>query len=238
MPDINLSDKRNRDAFVNARGLTNALQVRWVDEHGSQATHRKVLRGTMDCDIDALLGAAEGDLGRVGQALVDGDPEIDIERFGAFLTETSRVYVNPDNELVHRVQQFEIILDPAGEQVERRPLKVAESNTTSEIPLRWTDKSIPKAAAVRRFVFSGKLQITHVNGLTYDFLYGMAKELAEKDELMLVRGGAKGNEPLVFRRGGVAYHGFLEGRIDGDKYALLLHLSNMELKRPGEKADA
>jgi hypothetical protein len=30
---------------------------------------------------------------------------------------------------------------------------------------------------------------------------------------------------------GIPYRGFLEGRIDGEKYQLLLYLSNMELKR-------
>jgi hypothetical protein len=31
---------------------------------------------------------------------------------------------------------------------------------------------------------------------------------------------------------GTPYRGFLEGRIEGDKFILLLHLSNMELKKP------
>ena len=47
---------------------------------------------------------------------------------------------------------------------------------------------------------------------------------------MLLGGGPKANEPLVLRRGSVPYRGFLEGRIEGDKYCLILHLSNIELK--------
>ena len=31
-------------------------------------------------------------------------------------------------------------------------------------------------------------------------------------------------------RNGTPYRGFLEGRVDGDKYLLLLHLTNLELK--------
>jgi len=31
---------------------------------------------------------------------------------------------------------------------------------------------------------------------------------------------------------GSPYRGFLEGRVDGERYILLLHLSNMELKMP------
>lgn len=70
----------------------------------------------------------------------------------------------------------------------------------------------------------------HVNGLTYDFLFDMAKKLAEADAMMLVGGGQKGIEPLVMANGGTPYRAFLEGRVDGDKYALILRLTNMELK--------
>jgi hypothetical protein len=47
---------------------------------------------------------------------------------------------------------------------------------------------------------------------------------------MLVGAGPKGNQPLVLTRGGQQYRGFLEGRTQGEKYCLILHLSNMELK--------
>ena len=60
----------------------------------------------------------------------------------------------------------------------------------------------------------------------------MAKELEEKDSLMVVGAGAKSNQPLILRRGSTPYRGFLEGRTDGEKYCLILHFSNMELKVP------
>ncbi len=87
-----------------------------------------------------------------------------------------------------------------------------------------------KEKIFNRFVFAGKMQISHYNGLTYDFLYAMAKELEEKESLMMLGAGPKSNQPLLFKRGGKTYRGFLEGRTDGPKYALILHLSNMELK--------
>jgi len=52
-----------------------------------------------------------------------------------------------------------------------------------------------------------------------------------------VRGGEKGDRPLIMQRGGKNYNAFLEGRIDGSSYCLILHLSNMELKRPATFAD-
>ena len=54
--------------------------------------------------------------------------------------------------------------------------------------------------------------------------------------LLLVGAGAKSNQPLVFQRGGTPYRGFLEGRTQGEAYCLILHLSNLELRAPAEKA--
>jgi hypothetical protein len=70
----------------------------------------------------------------------------------------------------------------------------------------------------------------HVNGLTFDFLFDIAKSLHEDNSLMLIGGGSKGNEPLVLYQGGMPYRGFLEGRVKGDKYCLILHLTQLELK--------
>jgi hypothetical protein len=95
---------------------------------------------------------------------------------------------------------------------------------------------IKKADACRKFVFVSKVQLHHINGLTYDFLFGMAKELEDKDSLMLLGAGTKSNQPLILRRGGTPYRGFLEGRTDGDKYCLILHFSNLELKAPPEES--
>ena len=49
----------------------------------------------------------------------------------------------------------------------------------SDIPVKCSGKLIPKEKAVKMFVFSRKYQVKHVNGLTYDFLYEIAKNLSE-----------------------------------------------------------
>jgi hypothetical protein len=142
----------------------------------------------------------------------------------------SRVYVNPQDELVYRVTQTEIVRNRDGSIREERPRRQLEANVDSDIPLTWTGNVIPKAEAVRRFIFGTKLQIVHVNGLTFDFLHEMARKLAEKRVMMVMGAGPKGRSPLIFRRGSVPYRAFLEGRVNGDSYILLLHLSNLEMK--------
>ena len=87
-----------------------------------------------------------------------------------------------------------------------------------------------KKDVYNKFVFAGKRQIVHVNGLTYDFLFGMAKELEESAEPDAARRRPEGESAAGPQRGGQQYRGFLEGRTQGDKYCLILHLSNMELK--------
>ena len=231
MGQIHLANSRGRDATVTTETVAGGMTVRWVDPEGRAAEQVRVLRGTVDRDLDALV-ARFGGIDKVGAELIAGDPEIDLETYGMRLGSTSRVYVNPDRAVVTKVEEWEVVRNPDGSERERRPRRILLSNTNSELPLRWSGKLMKKAEVVRRFVLAAKLQITHTNGLTYDFLFEMARELQEKDSLLLVGGGPKGNQPLVFQRGGTQYRGFLEGRIQDDRYLLCLHLANLELKRP------
>jgi hypothetical protein len=231
MGTINLSNSNNRDAIVNTEAVRTPMRVRWLDEKGRQATNVRILKATVDRDCDELVKQA-GSLDKVSELLLKSDPEVDVETYGRFLSDTSRVYIDPDKKIVHKVQEWEIVRNPDGAERERRPRKVAAPNTSTETPLKWSGKLMKKSEVFNKFVFAAKLQIAHVNGLTFDFLYAMAKDLEEKQSLMLMGAGPKSNQPLVLQRGGTQYRGFLEGRTQGDKYCLILHLSNMELKAP------
>lgn len=234
MPQINLTNSKQRDAVVTARSVRVPRKVRYVDPDGRQAGAVRVLKSTLAHETEALAAQAGG-LDELAAVLIEQDPDVDLETFGQQVGTTSRVYVTPDQEVVHRVQTFEVLMNPDGTEKERRPEKISEPNIAVEgTPLRWTGKLMPKKDVYNKFVFAGMSQITHVNGLTYDFLYEMAKELEAQDAMMMIGSGPKGNQPLVFTRGATAYRGFLEGRTQGDKYCLILHLTNMELKAPEE----
>jgi hypothetical protein len=233
MGEINLSNSKNRDAVVATHSVRIPMKVRWIDEEGRQATTARLLKASLDRDVGVLEKKAGG-LDKVAAALIAGDPEVDVERYGKFLQGTSRVYVDPDGKIVRKVILQEVIRNPDGTERERRAKKVPAPNTATEVPLKWSGKLMKKKEVYNKFVFAGKMQIVHVNGLTYDFLFGIAKELEEKDSLMLMGAGPKSAQPLVFQRGGTPYRGFLEGRTQGEKYMLVMHLSNMELKGVGE----
>ena len=236
MPEINISNSTGRDAVVTFESVTSTQKVRWLDPKGRQAKSIRVLKSNVSLDVDALQEKF-GELSDVAQALIDGDPEVDIETIGSFLRNTSRVFVDQNKRMVHKVKLFDIIRNPDRSVRERRPHEMHEPNVSADHPISWSGRLIKKEEACRKFVFASKVQLTHINGLTYDFLFGMAKELHEADSLMLLGAGPKSNQPLIFRRGSLPFRGFLEGRVDGDRYCLVLHLSNMELRLPKDEDD-
>jgi hypothetical protein len=183
--------------------------------------------GTMHTALEAEHGDAYGD------ALVAGDPEVDLEVVGRRFVPSARVYLTSKGDVMHALPNMvEVVLNPDGSERERRAPDDRPANVNAELPVRWTGKTMKKRDAVRRFAFTRTVALSHVDGLSFDFLAAMAKELAASDEVVLLGGGSSGKEPLVLQENGSPYRAFLEGRVDGDKFALLLHLSHLELKRP------
>ena len=75
-------------------------------------------------------------------------------------------------------------------------------------------------------------QVRHSNSLEFDFLFGLAEHLKDRDALALIGSGPKGTGPLIFERNGTPMKGFLEGRVKDDSYLLVLHMASFDLKRP------
>jgi hypothetical protein len=168
--------------------------------------------------------------------LVDGDPEVDVEIVGRQFTSIARVFLSSAGDVMHAVPTMvEVILDPDGSERERRDPQDVPANVNTDLPVAWTGKKMSKRDAVRRFAFTRTVVLSHTDGLSFDFLHGMAKELAESGEVVLVGAGKGGKQPLVLQENGSPYRAFLEGRVDGERFALLLHLSHLELKRPADK---
>ena len=85
------------------------------------------------------------------------------------------------------------------------------------------------SVVLTKFVLLKKIQIRHSGSKAFDYLYGIAKLLQDKKSMMYLGGGPAGKDPLIFR--GTPFRGFLEGRVKKDSYLLVLHLSNLELKK-------
>lgn len=235
MRAINIANAKKRDAEVGFEALPKRPNIKTVLPDGREKQNIKLLKSAVE--LETLVGEY-GDLKAVGEAMLAGDPEIDLELVGKMVARTHKLYLNAQGKIAYRVNMVQVVKNPDGSEKERRDLTKAASNVKDpEIPIQWSGRKFPKGAAIKKFVFTRKYQIRHTSGLTYDFLYDMAKDLHETDSLMFVGAGKKGNEPIVVTTGGEPYRGFLEGRVDGEKYCLILHLTNMELK-PLVTADA
>ncbi|MCL1917424.1 MAG: hypothetical protein FWG14_03775 [Peptococcaceae bacterium] len=229
MRTINITNEKKRDAQVCMETVKKPSGFRRVLKNGEEYINIKVLKQNLALAFETLSQNYD-DLRQMGEDIIAGDPEIDMEVIGKKITQTQKLYLDQENKIAYRVNMTQIIKDPQGNEKERRDLAKAMSNVTGESIVQWTGKKFPKSVIIRRFVFQRKLQLKHISGLTYDFLYNMAKGLHESDSLMFIGGGKKGNDPLILTQGGEPYRGFLEGRIQGEGYCLILHLTNMEVK--------
>jgi hypothetical protein len=95
---------------------------------------------------------------------------------------------------------------------------------------------MPAKDCLTRFVFRAMQQLVHTDGLTFDFLHGLAKSLHDSQTMALLGAGPRGAGPLVLRDGGSPFRAFLYGEAEGSgesaRYRLLLLLSDQELKTP------
>jgi hypothetical protein len=233
---IHLANSGGRDATVLAVSSSPAPPPANAKD-GVAVTFRRYVaagEGLLDGDLQARFDGA------YDKQLVDGDPEVDMEAVGRLIDTTQSVLIASTGDPLYCAPEIvEVTLSPSGEETERRAPVDTPSNVNDAIPIAWTGRLIPKAEMVRKFVVRRTMQVRHVDGVTFDFLRAMAADLAEKDSVVLIGAGEGGKGPLLFQLNGSPYRGFLEGRVDGERYQLLLHLSNMELKRPAPKqADA
>lgn len=225
---INLMDEKGRDAKLLFSAQPKEKKVFYVSEKGAPTQNARILKTTLKGSYAGLL-TQFGTNDKIAEALVKGDPEIDVKYTGMKISGTTRLFITQELKPARRVTIHEIIRDAQGEKKMERRILENDSNILDEIPLLM-GQNIKKNALYNKVVFVKKYQLHHVNGLTFEFLYDMAKELEETQSLRLVGAGKNGKDPLVFQDGGKKYRGFLEGRTQGKKYLLILHLSNLEFK--------
>ncbi|MCL2042504.1 MAG: hypothetical protein FWG89_00035 [Treponema sp.] len=228
MRAINLANSQKRDAKIGFEPKAKKSFIKMILADGREKNNVQFLK-TKHSMRSLLRQYNTPD--EIKNAIIQGDPEIDIENGGRLIEKTRRMYVTGANETAYSVSLVQAVYDASGNEIEKRELAKVPSNIGTDIPVKWSGKEFPKEESVRKFVFSKKYQLRHTSGITFDFLYDMAKYLHERNTMMFVGGGKKGNEPLVLCAGGEPYRGFLEGRVSENAYCLILHLSSMEIKQ-------
>ena len=194
MRKINIANYRNRNAQVGFEqpGMRMSVTMRCAD--GGEYKPVRLLKNSIGTGISRLTAQYGDDL---TDLIISGDPEVDMETAGKYLKRVRKVFIAPDGKVAYKVTRQTSFFNPQGEQKSVQKYYTVQANINAAIPLRWTGKLIPKSQAIRQFVFLRKYQIRHINGLTFDFLYDMARQLYESDSLMLIGAGSKGISPLV-----------------------------------------
>ncbi len=236
MKVINIADDKQRNSRVALDNKQRAQYTRRVDQQMQAVDSVRVVRGSLQTDLASLT--RDCSVEDLSQRLIDGDPEVDMELFGKRIEGTTRIYLNSDNDPAGAVQLKERVFGADGELQEERPFSEVEANINTELPIKSGGRLMPKADCIKKFIFSNAYQIRHVDGLTFDFLYNMAKELQDKDSMLFLGAGKKSNEPLILSRNGKPYRAFLEGRVKDKSYQLIVHLTNMELKTVAKEEPA
>lgn len=224
------------DAIVNV-ATTHRSQKRYYN-----STEGKKVRSTRALVYDRKH-ASEKILNqeKVADNLKNKDEEIDLENAGRRISRTAQVVVNENLEPEYNYKIVDILEKPTGERIERSHL-TPQSNVNESIPLRITKKLFEPLDLIRNYIFRKSYFITHDDAITYKFLYQIAKKLHEKKAMARVQAydqETKKIAPLILYNGGTQFPAaFLEGRIDGETYCLILHLSDREFKIPGEQNEA
>lgn len=170
--------------------------------------------------------------------LQTSDPDIDIEFAGKFINSTSRIVVDKTLKPVYNYAAIDVLTKPNGERMERPHMEYT-GNSAGAIPVVAivdADKLVDPRDATKQMIFSRSYYLAHEDGVSYKFLYDLAKLLADTGKwarLVAYDQDTKKPAPLVLEDGGKPYtRAFLEGRIDGTRYSLIMHLSDTELKAP------
>jgi len=230
---IRIRDGRGRDARVRMAPArrTPRPQVRTVG--GRVVESVRFIKTPMPKTYDSLRARCADDA-ELAELLVEADPKTDLEAAGRRAGPTDRVLLDPDGRVLYAASEVEVVYGRDGRELDRRSPTDTPANVDGDLPLVWTGHKLSRSESARRFAFTRNVQLRHVDGLTYDFLFAMARELHEADALVLIGAGPQGRAPILLERNGLPYRGFLEGRVDGDRYLLVLHLTHLELTSAAE----
>lgn len=160
-----------------------------------------------------------------------GCADINLASAGLILDNTTTAFFHPDTRvLVGNFVRYVRLHNPDGSLKEEKPAVTRKCNTNDAAPVSIL-KMVDKAKLFSGFVITKVYQLAHEDGIQYDFLFNLAKELQSTDKAALLGVGPKGG-PLVFTNGGKPYRCALIGRVDGTKYLLQLLVLGQELKLP------
>jgi hypothetical protein len=171
--------------------------------------------------------------------LAEEDLEINIELAGQIVEHTTRIVVNKEYEPVYTYRHYDILEKPSGELMER-PHAISQANVDEKIPVKISEQYFDPKDVISKFVVRKSYYLIHNDGMSYKFLFDIAKKLHDLGKMVRLIGydqQTKKPTPIVLITGGASFPAvFLEGKIQQDQYCLRLLLADRELKFPPPKS--
>ena len=227
LKEIHIANEKKRDANVRFVSLIQEKDPTFTFKNKTIKNKRILINSDITSDNYLI----EKYKNKLADNILSDNIDIDIETAGKYIGDIDRILFNSKNEILYSPPKIkEILYNQKGEEVKKQDPKEIVPNVRDDTPpLKWTGKFFKREEILKKFVITKSIQLRHVDGLTYEFLFDMAKTLEDKKSLILL-GGGSGKDPLIFQTNGTPYRGFLDGRIKNKQYQLILRLSNMELK--------
>ena len=129
--------------------------------------------------------------------LIAGNPELDLQSAGRLMRDATAVYLDPRTDppaIATDFKEVEVVYTPDGQEKERRARVFRTANVDTTAPLKIA-RRLPAKEGLTRFVFRAMQQLVHTDGLTFDFLFGLAKSLQDSQSMALVGAGPQGSRP-------------------------------------------
>ena len=229
LKEIHIANEKKRDANVRFVSLIKESDPKFAYK-GKSIKNSRLLISSDETSEDNLIKKFKN---KLAQKILEEDVDLDIDYAGKFVGDIDRILFNSKNEILYTPPKIkEVVFNKEGKEIKKQNPKEIVPNVRDDTPpLKWTGKFFKREEILKKFVITKSIQLRHVDGLTFEFLYGMAKTLDNKKSLMFIGGGKSGKDPLIFQTNGSPYRGFIDGRINKKQYQLILRLSNMELKK-------
>ena len=229
LKEIHIANEKKRDANVRFVSLIKESDPKFGYK-GKRIKNSRLLINSNETSEDSLIKKFKN---KLAQKILEEDVDLDIEYAGKYIGDIDRILFNSKNEILYTPPKIkEVVFNKEGNEIKKQnPREIVPNVRDDTPPLKWTGKFFKTEEILKKFVITKSIQLRHVDGLTFQFLYDMAKTLDNKKSLMFIGGGKSGKDPLIFQTNGNPYRGFIDGRIKKKQYQLILRLSNMELKK-------
>jgi len=229
LKEIHIANEKKRDANVRFVSLIKESDPKFAYK-GKSIKNSRLLISSDETSEDNLIKKFKN---KLAQKILEEDVDLDIDYAGKFVGDIDRILFNSKNEILYSPPKIkEVVFNKEGKEIKKQNPKEIVPNVRDDTPpLKWTGKFFKREEILKKFVITKSIQLRHVDGLTFEFLYDMAKTLDNKKSLMFIGGGKSGKDPLIFQTNGNPYRGFIEGKKKKKQYQLILRLSNMELKK-------